>query len=129
MKYIADTLSKLDDMRKALAVAEGLPRRAADVHPAIARLVPATYAPGAFGWTDNLVPVATDLKDGTGVLEIHPEAERYAGYLVTVSAKQVAIATPVTMDQLSKTVADKLAAVSAAADPVAVDVAVQTKGG
>jgi hypothetical protein len=123
VKYLTDTLTNLADTRAALAKANGLPRRGTVVGGP--DYLPTVYTPGAAGWTDQLVSEPVDLGDGTGVLEVPPDAEVYAGAKVTVSGKAVTIAAAGT---LTKTTQDKYDAIKAAPQ-AAFDAASAAKGG
>lgn len=88
VKYVVDTKAVLTSQRNTVAALSGLPKRATDIHPAAAALVPATYSPGAFGWTDQALsePIPSGL---TFVLEVTPEAEPQAQAALTASGKGV----------------------------------------
>lgn len=108
MKYLQGDLAAMLEARAALAKLAGLPRRGTVVGGP--DYLPQVYSPGAAGWTDQLVPEPIDVGDGTGVLEIHDDAERYAGRTARVGVRIVTIAAPVDEASLQQAARDRLAA-------------------
>ena len=87
--YLTGGLLGLRDVRAAIAASEGLPRRGTVVGGP--DYLPRVYTPGAPGWTAHVCPDVVDAGDGTGALEIPPEAVKHLGKRVTVSGKSVDI--------------------------------------
>jgi hypothetical protein len=82
--YLTGTRAEMLAVRAALAQAEGLPRRGVVYLDGVerpdltAKIVPASYAPGAPGWTDQVCDVPIEA-GAQAALEVPPEAERHLG--------------------------------------------------
>lgn len=58
------------DQRDAIDVLEGMPKRAAFVGDAIAHLVPATFSPGAPGWSEHVCALNEEIAGDTLTLDV-----------------------------------------------------------
>jgi hypothetical protein len=91
-KYLVGPVGQIADIRSALNIAEGLPRRAVVVGGP--DMLPTTYTPGAPGWTDQVCPPPIDGGDGTQAVLIPDEADRHLGKTVRVGQKNVVLPEP-----------------------------------
>ncbi len=88
MPYIVDTEARLLEIREALAIAEGLPRRGVVVGGP--DTLPREWSPGAPGWTENVADIM-ETSDGKRALEIPPQALKHLDKPVVVRGKPVRI--------------------------------------
>jgi len=83
--YVTGTLVTLEAERAKLRTEEQLPRRSIVVGGP--DMLPKVHAPGAPGWTEEILAAPLDAKDGTGVLEVPSEyAGRVTGTKLTAAA-------------------------------------------
>lgn len=92
MRYLTGTRAELDDIRAALAQAEGLPRRGTVVGGP--DMLPSAYAPGAPGFTDHVVGPPIESDDRTVAMLELPDGglqEAHLGKRVRVGGRDVDI--------------------------------------
>jgi hypothetical protein len=89
MIYVTGTSARCAEIREAVALADGLPRRVTVVGGP--DMLPTRYTPGAPGWTEHLCPAPVEAGDGTAAIEVPPEADRHLGKTVRVRERDVVL--------------------------------------
>jgi hypothetical protein len=87
--FLIGATSRCVEIRDAIAIADGLPRRVTVVGGP--DMLPTKYTPGAAGWTEHLCAPAIEAGDGTAALELTVDAEKHLGKTVRVGEKDVVV--------------------------------------
>lgn len=87
--FLVGDRARCAEIRAAISMAEGLPRRVTVVGGP--DMLPTKYTPGAAGWTEHLCAPAFEAGDGTAALELIVEADKHLGKTVRVGEKDVVV--------------------------------------
>jgi len=77
------------DVRDAVDVVLGMPRKGVAIGKGPHAPIPATHSPGAVGWTEHECDVATDAQSGTALVVVTPAAVAVGVRSVLVNSKTV----------------------------------------